>query len=72
MSSRTDPPVGCVEQTSYEISDEVYFFRSDKWRHGKVISAEFSTENSRKYWIQDTSNEEDYPVYIKDIRKIVS
>lgn len=73
MSSRPNPPGACTEETSYNQSDQVYYFRNGKWRHGEITGKAGTSENSKRYWVKElNSDREPYRTDIHDIRKISS
>ncbi|KAI9769609.1 MAG: hypothetical protein M1839_003611 [Geoglossum umbratile] len=69
MPSRPDPPADCQEASSYNMGDEVYYFRMAKWRKGTCEGKAGSSDTSTRYNIKDVSNGDYYIIPDCDMRK---
>ncbi|MCJ1242500.1 hypothetical protein MMC14_010508 [Varicellaria rhodocarpa] len=60
MAPRPEPPQDSQELGKYSIGYQVYYFRSGKWRIGKITKAAGTTDDSPRYLIEDDANKESY------------
>lgn len=68
MNVRPDPPLDSEQVSSYSNGDQVYFFRSGKWRKGEIQGQGGSSDESPRFLVRDNEKGTENLIAACDIR----